>query len=334
MELAGVLHALGEHKGRQDLFTRQSPQVIESLRKAAIVQSSESSNRIEGVTVDPSRLKALMTKKTRPRDRSEGEVMGYRDGLAWIHGRSERIRFSPDTIRVLHRHLFSKSPEPGGEFKRRDNTIEERLPDGRWITRFDPVSARETPHYIDELCKAVDREWRLGKTNRILVASTAVLDLLCIHPFRDGNGRVARLATLLLLYHAGVEVGRYISLERIVEETKESYYEALAESSKGWHEGRHSLAPWWGYSLSVLLSAYREFEDRVGSITKRRGAQSQSLRAAIENLPERFTHADILRAAPGVSRPTIYRVLAAMKREGRVRCLKKGRNAVWRRYRR
>lgn len=332
LELGGLLHTLGEHKGRQELFTRQSPQVLKTLREAAIIQSSESSNRIEGVVVAPDRLKAIMARKSRPRDRSEAEVAGYRDALAWIHASAGRIRFSKDTILRLHKLVFGKSPaEGGGAFKRKDNTIEEQLPSGRWITRFEPVSARETPYYIEELCKAVEREWAAGRTNKLLIVGATVLDFLSIHPFADGNGRVARLLTLLLLYHAGYEVGRYISLERIIEDSKESYYETLQASSKGWHEARHRLKPWWGYFLSTLVAAYREFEQRVGTVNRQKGAQSRMVRSTIENLPEQFTHADIEKAAPGISRPTLYRVLSRMQKEGAIKCLKRGRNALWRR---
>jgi Fic family protein len=175
--------------------------------------------------------------------------------------------------------------------------------------------------------QARDRE----EADPLLLIATFVLDFECIHPFRDGNGRIGRLLTLHLLYQAGYEVGRYISLERIVEESKETYYETLLKSSQGWHEGKHDLRPWWNYFLGMLTAAYKEFEERVGTITSARGAKREMVRAAVDRLATRFTIGDLKRACPGVSYPTLQRALADLRKEKKVRCLGRGPDAAWER---
>jgi len=182
---------------------------------------------------------------------------------------------------------------------------------------------------VKKLCQLYQRASNERQVEPLLLISSFVLDVECIHPFSDGNGRVGRLLTLLLLYQGGFEVGRYISLERIVEESKETYYEALQRSSQGWHEARHDLRPWWDYFIGTLIAAYKEFEDRVGTITMARGAKREMVRAAIGRLPTRFRLADLQHACAGVSYPTLKRALADLQHEKRVRCLGKGRDAQW-----
>lgn len=328
--LVSTIRLLGEFKGRQDLFAQQAPQVLETLREVAVIQSTESSNRIEGVTAPPQRIQELVADKTTPRNRSEQELAGYRDVLATIHANAEHMPFTTGVVLQLHRDLYQFLPSEGGRWKPVDNTIEERLPDGSTRVRFRPVSAAATPDFMGGLHERFNRAWETEDVDRLLLIPAYVLDFLCVHPFRDGNGRISRLLTLLLLYKAGYQVGRYVSLERIVEQTKESYYDALYASSQGWHEARHSLLPWWEYLLGVdLLGAYREFEERVGTLAAARGAKSEMVRDAIRHLPDRFKYADIERAVPGVSRPTIHRVLGQLRRERRIRCLGPGRDAVW-----
>ncbi|MGH9427005.1 MAG: Fic family protein, partial [Terriglobia bacterium] len=291
LETAGALRVLGEYRGKQELFARQTPQILNTLKQVAIIQSTESSNRIEGVVVAHRRLKALLEKKTTPKNRPEAEVVGYRDVLARIHTSFERFQITPETILKIHGDMLRRTDLPAGAWKTRDNTIEERLPDGRWITRFVPVSARETPYYMKELCASFDRLWEERRIDRILLIHAFVLDFLCIHPFVDGNGRVSRLLTILLLHQAGYDVGRYISLERLIEQSKETYYEVLQRVSERWHQGQHSVLPWWRYSLGVLMAAYKEFEDRVGMVRASRGAKTAWVREAINNLPDEFARA-------------------------------------------
>lgn len=329
IEFAGTLRLLGEFRGRQDLFTKQMPQVLNTLRQAAIIQSTESSNRIEGIVVEKKRLKPLLEKGSPPENRSEAEVIGYKNVLAWIHTAYDRIEIMPETILKIHRDMLSRTDLPAGVWKRSDNTIEERLPDGRWVTRYVPVAARETPFYMSELCTRFGSLWEEGRVDRLLLMYAFVLDFLCIHPFTDGNGRVSRLLTVLLLHKTGYDVSRYISLERLIEESKESYYDVLNRVSAQWHEAGHSLVPWWEYNFGLLLAAYREFENRVGSVRSSRGSKTAWIREAVEQLPKEFEMRELIRACPGVSRPMIRTVLEALRREGKLKTLGTGRGAKW-----
>ncbi|MFQ5906732.1 MAG: Fic family protein, partial [bacterium] len=203
--MGGLLQTLSEFKGRQELFRRQTPQVLESLPQVAIIESTESSNRIEGVTVAPERFKELMLRPAKPKDRSEAEILGYRSILSQIHTTPDGFSINEETIRGFHRRIYAQTDVPAGHWKRRDNTIEERLPDGRWITRFVPISARQTPTYMKELCIRFDRLRDEGQISTLLLVPALILDFLCIHPFTDGNGRVSRLLTVLLLHQADYE---------------------------------------------------------------------------------------------------------------------------------
>jgi len=325
------VRALGEYRGRQELFRRQSPEVLETLKRVAMVQSVESSNRIEGVTVAANRLEPLILKQTTPRDRSESEVAGYRDALAEIHAKADRMRLSPELILDLHRRMYARTEEKGGVWKRKDNAVLEVLPDGRQVARFRPVSHVVAAEFVEKLCVFYHRAAEQRRVEPLLLIPAFVLDFECIHPFWDGNGRVGRLLTLLLLYQHGYEVGRYISLERLVEETKESYYEALLKSSQNWHEARHDLRPWWDYFLGTLLAAYKEFEERLGAVTSARGAKREMVAQTVSRLPVRFRFGELQRACPGISYPTLKRALSDLKRRGVVRCLGKGRDAEWER---
>jgi Fic family protein len=266
---------LGEFKGRESLYRSQMPQALETLRQAAIIQSAESSNRIEGVTAPPQRLRALMAEKTKPQDRSEQEIAGYRDVLNTIHGNHEGMRFTASLVLQLHRDLFKYTSTPGGRWKSTQNAIIEILPSGSKRTRFEPVAPHLVSEAMDLLHVQFTKFLEEAKIDPLILIPVYVLDFLCIHPFLDGNGRMARLLTLLLLYQAGYGVGRYISLERVVEESKESYYDTLYRSSQGWHEGRHTLVPWTEYFLGTMLAAYKEFENRVGILTDGRGAKTE-----------------------------------------------------------
>lgn len=330
-ELLMAVRAVGEFRGRQMLYAEQSPEVLATLKRAAMVQSVESSNRIEGITVAPGRIDGLVVKKSKPRDRSEQEVAGYRDVLAAIHVNHARMRLSTNLILDWHRTLYRYTQERGGKWKAKDNAILEVRPDGRQVVRFRPASALATPKFMERGVKLFNGAIAEQKADPLLLIATFVFDFECIHPFTDGNGRIGRLLTLLLLYQAGYEVGRYISLERIVEDSKETYYEALHKSSQGWHEAKHDLRPWWNYFLGTLTAAYKEFEGRVGSITSARGAKREMVRRAIEHLPVRFTIGDIKRACPGVSYPTLQRALADLRKEKKIRCLGRGPDAQWER---
>lgn len=328
--VANLMAALGRYQGRQELYQHQAPQMLETLRQIAIVESTEASNRIEGIVVPPHRLRALMAQAV-PETRSESEIAGYRDVLARVHAGQASLPLMPDAIRALHADLYAYLPGEGGMWKQRDNVIRQVLPDGREVVRFVPLPADETPAAMEELCRHLTAIWESEQVDWLLIINAFILDFLCIHPFRDGNGRLARLLTLLLLYAAGYEVGRYISLERIIEQTKETYYEALHRSSQRWDVGQHDLTPWYQYSLSVLVYAYREFEERVGELAMAPGAKSRAVRLVIEAFSpgQTFAIADLERACPTVSRATIRRVLGELREQGQVKCLGTGRSARW-----
>jgi len=332
---AGTVNSIAEvasHAGRQELFTHQSPQALEILREVAVVQSVESSNRIEGVTASPARLEALVRERTTPVNRSEQEIAGYRAALAFVHSNAGEIwPVTNGVVLQLNRSMSSFMPNPGGVWKSTDNDIVEWTPDGEQRVRFKPVQAHLVDVAMGDLHAQFASAWDAGEVANVVLTAAYVLDFLCIHPFIDGNGRMSRLLTLVCLYQAGIDVGRYISVERIVEESRESYYEALGASSQGWHEGDHDLRPWLDYFLGILLAAYREFEDRVGAVQSPKGAKRDLVMDSIRHLPVRFTHADIVRAAPGVSRPTIDRALRELKQSGEIRLLKSGRDAQWER---
>ena len=328
--LLRTIRLLGEYKGKEEVLNQQSPQVLETLRQTAVIQSTESSNRIEGVVAAHDRIVKLVQKKVKPGNRSEQEIAGYRDVLNTIHANHANMRFSVNLILQMHRDLLKFTPETGGRWKTTQNEIEEIGADGKKSTRFTPVPPHLTEDAMRSLHERFNKAIESHEFEPLLLIPAFVLDFLCIHPFRDGNGRMARLISLLLLYQSGFEVGRFISLEHIVEETRESYYDTLLQSSQKWHEGNHSLAAWWEYFLGVmLLSAYREFEKRAGRLRTARGAKTAMVLDAIERLPNGFKMVDVERAAPNVTREMIRVVLNRLKKEKRVHCEGRGSAATW-----
>jgi Fic family protein len=240
------------------------------------------------------------------------------------------MEVTTNLVLQLHRDLFRFVPGGGGRWKPTDNQITETAADGTVRVRFTPVPAHAVPDAMAQLSDRFGGALAAGVIEPLLLIPAYVLDFLCIHPFADGNGRMARLVTLLLLYKSGYDVGRYISLEAQVENTKESYYGSLLASSQNWHDGTHTLVPWWEYFLGVvLLMAYREFERRVGETTARRGAKRDMIVDAVRRLPARFRYADLERMLPAVSRPTINRALRELRLAGAIRCAKAGRDATW-----
>lgn len=330
-QLLQTIRLIGEYKGKQELFKQQAPQVIKTLRQAAIVQSTESSNRIEGITVPLERIQKLVSEKTTPRDRSEQEIAGYREVLTTIHSSYPHIPFTPNVLLQLHRDLYQFAVNTGGRWKTIDNEISATYPDGTKAVRFRPTPARETPEAMERLHEEFNCLWESGEIEPLLLIPTYILDFLCVHPFLDGNGRMARLLTILLLYKAGYEVGRFISLERIVEKTKESYYDTLYLSSQSWHQGQHNLLPWWEYFLGImLLSAYREFEERVGYVTSAKGTKTAMVLDGISNLPKEFSIRELQERCPTVSIDLIRRILRRQREAGNLECLGRGVDARWR----
>lgn len=328
--MSWYLADLGEARGKQELFTKQSPQRLKVLREHALIESAVSSNRIEGVEVDQSRIKAILVGKGALRDRDEEEVRGYRDALKLIHERNAKLPVSEQTIQELHRLARGRIGD-AGQYKSQDSDIIERLPDGRTRVRFKTVPAVRTPESMTELLGLWQDCLRDGWVHPLVAMAAMNLDFLCIHPFRDGNGRVSRLLLLLQCYHLGYEVGRYISLERLIEENKERYYETLEQSSQGWHEGKHDPWPYVHYLLYVLKSACREFEERVGQVKSLRGAKTELIESAVAAFSGNFTLSDLERVCPGISRDMVRRVLRDLQKAGKAECLGRGPGAAWRR---
>jgi Fic family protein len=326
---AWYLADLGEARGKQELFTRQSPQRLKILREHALIESAVSSNRIEGVEVDPGRVKTIVFGMPSLRDRNEEEVRGYRDALKLIHEESQSLAVSEEVVQRLHK-LTRGDIWDAGRYKEQDGEIIEKYPDGRERVRYRPVPARETPSAMRELISLWGGALRERWVHPLIGLAAFNLDFLCVHPFRDGNGRVSRLLLLLQCYHLGYEVGRYISLERLIEQNKERYYETLEQSSAGWHDGKHDPWPFVNHLLFILKTAFREFEERVGQTASPRGAKAETVREAITKQTGEFRLADVERSCPGVGREWIRRLLAQMKASGEVSCQGKGPAARWR----
>lgn len=317
-----------EARGKQELWMRQRAEVLAALREQALIQSVESSNRIEGVTVSRERLRPVVLGKVKPRDRSEEELAGYRRALDWIYSRRRRVALSGDLLRMLHGIAQKGASSDAGQWKRKSIEIIELLPGGGSRVRFVPPEAKDRVRLVRELSECYERELESAQIPDLLLIASAVFDFLCIHPFRDGNGRVSRLLTQLLLEAQGFQVGRYVSLERLVEESKEDYYEALRQSSEGWHEGKHDIVPWWNYFLRVLCEMYREFAKRA-DVQFAAPAKGQAIREAIFGQVGPFQLADLNAALPGVSEAMIRKVLGELKKEEKLRLQGRGRAAWW-----
>ncbi len=335
---AWYLSDLGEFRGKQELYTRQSPQRLKVLREHAMIESAVSSNRIEGVSVEPTRIKAVLV-APRPlfRDRDEEEIRGYRDALAWIHQDGLGLPVSDDTIKRLHAMTRGQIWD-AGLYKEKDGDIIERYADGGERVRFRTVQAVKTPAAMVQL----EADWNACLVERwvppLIALAAFNLDFLCIHPFRDGNGRASRLLWLLQSYQLGFEVGRYISLERLIEQNKDRYYETLETSSQGWHEGKHDPWPYINYVLYILKTAYREFAERVGEVKAPRGAKRDLIIAGIDRLAARtagttvaggFTISELEQVCPGVSRDMVRTVLREQQKLGVVECQGRGPAATW-----
>ncbi len=263
-EIVQMIASIHEHKGKQELFLEANQDELKTLLEVAMIQSTGASNRIEGIYTTDKRLKELVSQKAEPRNRSEEEIAGYREVLAMIHESYEYIVPRSNMILQLHRDLYSFSRGAvGGNYKNSDNLIAEIDAEGHEKVRFIPVPAFQTAEAVEELCNRFWEAWEADYIDKLILIPMFVLDFLCIHPFNDGNGRMSRLLTLLLFYKAGYIVGKYISMEMLIEKTKETYYEALQASSGNWHENENAYEPFVRYYLGVTLKAYNEFENRV-----------------------------------------------------------------------
>ncbi len=321
-----------EYKGRQDLYIWQKPVELERLVEVARIQSTEASNRIEGIVTTSTRIKQLMSEKISPRNRDEKEIMGYRDVLNTIHESHEFIPLRPSYILQLHRDLLKRTGlSYGGTFKNVQNYIKETLPDGTEIARFTPVAPYETPAAVEAICDSYARTQALETIDPLILIPVFICDFLCIHPFNDGNGRMSRLLTLLLLYQNGFEVGKYISVEKEIEKTKDVYYDVLGGVDFGWHEEKNDYTPFIRYMLQVILSCYVDFEERVGMM-QNSGVKSTAydvVKAYADSKIGKFTSAEILANCPSVGRSSALAALKKLIDEGHLTKLKTGRNIAY-----
>lgn len=323
---------VGEARGKQELFTKQAPQRLKALREHALIESAVSSNRIEGVEVEPARVGTVVFGKSFLRDRDEEEVRSYRKALDLIHRRGSDLPISEETIRRLHA-LARGGVADAGRYKKKENDIIEVLPGGRRQIRFRTVRAAKTPAFMRALLEGWHEVLAQRTVHPLIALAAFNLDFLCIHPFRAGNGRASRLLLLLQCYHLGLEVGCYISLERLIEQSKERYYETLKLSSQEWHEGKHNPWTYINYLLYTLVDAYKEFERRVGDTAAPRGEKRAIILDVIDGAIGPFSVADLQRQCPSVSVDMIRYVLKSLRAEGKVECLGRGRNALWKRTR-
>ena len=316
-EIVQMVGSIHEHKGKQELFLEANIDELKTLLEVALIQSTGASNRIEGIFTSDKRLEELVSQKAEPRNRSEQEIAGYREVLATIHESYEYINPRPNIILQLHRDLYSYSQgAAGGCYKNSDNVIAETNAEGHQKARFVPVPAFQTSEAMEELCSRFLEAWEVDRIDKLVLIPMFILDFLCIHPFNDGNGRMSRLLTLLLFYKAGYIVGKYVSMEMLIEKTKETYYEALQASSTGWHEGENSYEPFVKYYLGIMLKAYNEFESRVEHLKHRSLSKPDRIKAVIDNKVGKITKKEIMELCPDISKVTVERTLTDLVKSG------------------
>jgi Fic family protein len=345
-ETLNYLAQIHEHKGKQELFSRQKPVELERLIEIAKVQSVESSNRIEGIITTANRIGKLVRKKTAPRNRNEKEIAGYRDVLNLVHESYDYIPLTTNIILQLHRDLMQYADTGiGGRFKATQNYLQETLPDGTTFIRFTPVAPYETRPCVESICQNYNDAIARNKIDPLLLLPIFIHDFLCIHPFDDGNGRMSRLLTVLLLYKSGFEVGKYISIEKHIEKTKNVYYDALEESSVNWHDGNEDPTPFIKYMLGVILASYREFEERVRIInettviqTTKTGKQRSVLihsspydivKAAVDSVIGQFTKKEIVNICPSISEKSVEKAIHMLSEEGYIIKMGVGRSTFY-----
>ena len=333
-DIVALLTRIHEGKGRLAPQIAAHKDALTQLLEIAMLQSTEASNRIEGIDTSIERLKKIVLDKTMLKNRNEQEIAGYRDVLATIHTQHQYIPVKPSVILQLHRDLYKYSGSAvGGSYKNADNVIAQVDAQGNKTVRFQPTPARETPETLEALCAAYAEAQAEPQTDALLLIPLFILDFLCIHPFNDGNGRLSRLLTLLLLYHAGYEVGKYISIEKIIEKTKETYYDALQASSVGWHESENDYAPFVRYLLGVVAAAYADFDARVNALQNAGLSKPDRVREVIKNTLGRITKTEIMEQCPDISQVTVQRALNDMVKKNEIIKIGGGRYTayVWNR---
>ena len=317
-----------EARGRQQLWEQRKPESLKVLRDQAMIQSAESSNRIEGVEVSDDRLKPLVLGRTKPQSRPEEEIMGYRRALEVIHSKHQNLEMDLKTITNIHK-LAQDGAGDAGLWKTKSNEIIEFDQFGQRSVRFTPLSAKETVPAMERLCESYENEINNSHRPALVISSLFILDFLCIHPFRDGNGRVSRLLNLLSLYQSGFNVGKYISLERIVEKNKETYYEALKNSSQGWHSRKHDSLPWINFCLSILRQAYKEMSENVERNDGFISGKGEVVETTVLKQLGSFSLRELKQQCPNVSPQMIKKILSYMKINRQVVLIGRGRGARW-----
>ena len=329
-EIVNLLTSIHEYKGKQELFIEAQSDVLKAMLEVAKIQSTGASNRIEGIYTSEARLTELVKDKAEPRNRNEQEIAGYREVLNTIHESYEYIVPRANVILQLHRDLYAYNPTAmGGRYKSTDNLIEEVDSLGQHSVRFQPLPAHATPAAMDNLCTTFLKSLDEGKLDPLLSISMFILDFLCIHPFSDGNGRMSRLLTLLLLYREGYIVGKYISFEMIIEKTKEAYYDALAQSSQGWHAEKNSYLFFVKYYLGIVLNLYKEFESRVASIRAKGVTKADRIRNVFAGKLGKITKAELAIVCPDISVTTIEKALSDLLKEGYILKVGAGRTTAY-----
>lgn len=315
-EVLGLVAQIHEYKGKQALFLKQKPATLEKLVEIAKIQSTESSNKIEGIVTTAVRIKQLCDQKTTPRNRDEEEISGYRDALSLIHESYEYIPIKSSYILQLHKVLYRYSQRSiGGRFKNTQNYITEIKESGEQIVRFMPLDPFETPTAIEKMCESFNRETDACEIDPLILIPAFIVDFLCVHPFNDGNGRMSRLLTTLLLYRAGYVVGKYVSLESKIEKTKESYYKALEKSDINWNREGNDITAFIKYILGTVLAAYRDFEQRV-ILVEDKSSAIDLVRNAVNNTIGKFTKSDIMELVPSVGKTSVENSLKILIEEG------------------
>lgn len=319
IDTMNLISAIHEYKGLQKGFTEAKEDILITMVEIAKIQSTSSSNNIEGIHTSERRMGEIMKQKAEPRNRNEMEIAGYRDVLTTIHENYQFIPPRPGIIQQLHRDLYKyNSSSIGGSFKNTDNVIEEIDRAGNRFVRFLPTPAAFTAEAVDNMCNEFSRVISGGKINPLLLIPVFVLDFLCIHPFNDGNGRMSRLLTLLLLYRSGYNIGKYISIEMLIEKSKETYYEALHESSIGWHEGENNYEPFVTYMLGVILRAYREFDLRMRYLSMTDISKPERIELIIKEHLGTISKSYILELCPDISESTVEQTLHRLLEYNRI----------------
>lgn len=327
-EVVSLMMTVQEYKGRMRVREQDAPALLENLREIAKIQSTEASNRIEGIVTTSPRLKALVQQKTTPRNRSEEEIAGYRDVLNTVHENYQYISPLPSFILQMHRDLYAYSGR-GGEWKRTDNIISETDARGNRHVRFEPVPAYRTADAMESLCSAFRDALQNRVAEPLVLIPLFILDFLCIHPFSDGNGRMGRLLTTLLLNRCGYDVGRYVSLEHIIDSAKEGYYGSLQASSAGWHGNKADYVPFVRYFLGVLVKAYAELESRMKDVGTAGISKPDRVKALFAQSLGPLKKSDIVEKCPDISLITISRTLRALQGEGYIVRIGKGRATAY-----